>query len=84
MSKWTLLGRVVSSTYRQKLMYCLDEGQKTPKQLAKESGINFSHISNVLRQLQEIGVVECLTPELRKGRIYRLTKKGKKLVKEYL
>lgn len=65
-------------------MYCLNEGQKTPKQLTKESGINFSHISNVLRQLQEIGVVECLTPELRKGRIYALTKKGKKLVKEYL
>jgi len=84
MGKWTLLGRVVSSTYRQKIMYCLDEVQKTPKQLAKESGINFSHISNVLRQLQEMGVVECLTPELKKGRIYALTKKGKKLVKEYL
>ena len=84
MKKWELLGKVTSSTYRQTVVYSLANGKMTPKDIAKDSGIKFSNISTVLRQLVDIGVAQCLTPNLKKGRIYTLTARGKKLVKELL
>ena len=47
-----------------------------PKQIANDSGILTNHISNVLRQLKEKDIVECINPEVRKGRLYRLSDEG--------
>ena len=47
-----------------------------PKDIAKDSGILQNHISNVLRELKDKNVVECLNPNRRKGRLYRLTDDG--------
>ena len=40
-----------------------------------------NHLSNPLKQLKEYELVECINPEVRKGRLYRLTDKGDALVK---
>ena len=37
-------------------------------------------MSATLRQLKEHELVECINPEVRKGRLYRLTKKGELLI----
>ena len=37
-------------------------------------------MSFTLKQLQEHDLVECINPEVRKGRLYRLTDKGEKLL----
>lgn len=39
-----------------------------------------NHISATLRQLKEHELIECINPEVKKGRLYRLTYKGEKLV----
>ena len=49
---------------------------KIPKEIAKDSDILQSHISNVLRDLKEKNLVECLNPKMRKGRLYRLSEEG--------
>ena len=36
--------------------------------------------SITLKQLKEHELVECINPEVRKGRLYRLTEKGEKIV----
>lgn len=77
----TELSYVKISTYRTKVMKSLDDDVKMPNQIAKDSGIRQNHISNVLRQLKEHELVECINPEVRKGRLYRLTEKGGKIVK---
>ena len=69
------------STYRTKAMKSLDGDVKIPSQIAKDSDILQNHISAVLRQLKEHELVECINPEVRKGRLYRLTKKGNEIVK---
>ena len=67
---------VKASKYRTKIMKTLEGNVKIPSQIAKDSDINRSHISDILSQLKEYNLVECVNPEVRKGRLYRLTKKG--------
>lgn len=52
-----------------------------PTQIAKNSGIRTNHISKVLSELKAHELVECINPEVRKGRLYRLTDKGEEVTK---
>lgn len=74
-------GYVNISTYRARAVKALEEGEKTPSNIAKDSGIKINHISNVLRQLKECQVAECLNEEAHKNRIYRLTDVGQEVAK---
>lgn len=67
---------VSKSSYRVRAMKALGNNVKIPKQIAHDSGILQSHISNVLRELKEKELVECINPTVRKGRLYRLTDEG--------
>ena len=52
-----------------------------PTQIARKSDIRPNHISKVLAELKAHELVECINPEVRKGRLYRLTPKGDEIVK---
>jgi len=52
----------------------------SPTDLAKQLDIDRSTISRVIIELTEKGLVECLTPDERMGRYYRITETGKKVV----
>lgn len=67
---------VNNSSYRVKVLKSLGEEVKMPKQIAEDSGILPNHISNVLRQLKDKNIVECINPEVKKGRLYRLSDEG--------
>ena len=69
------------SKYRTKVVKTLDGETKIPAQIARDSDIRPNHISKVLSELKSHELVECINPEARKGRLYRLTDKGNKLVK---
>ena len=71
---------VKKSQYRSKILKSLSDDVKMPSQIAKDTGIVQNHISNSLRQLKEHELVECINPEVRKGRLYRLTDKGDDVV----
>ena len=64
------------STYRTKVMKSLDGDVKIPSQIAKDSDIRVNHISKVLSELKAHELIECVNPEVRKGRLYRHTDKG--------
>lgn len=64
------------SSYRTKALKTLKDKDKTPAQIAKDCNIRISHISNVLRQLKECGVAECINENEKRNRIYRLTALG--------
>lgn len=78
----TEMSFVEISQYRTKVMKSLDGEVKIPSAIAGDLGIRTNHISKVLGDLKAHGLVECINPEVRKGRLYRLTDKGEKLVKE--
>lgn len=71
----------LSDKYRTKVIKTLDGEVKIPTVIAKDSGIRTNHVSKVLSELKAHELIECINPEARKGRLYRLTDKGDELVK---
>ena len=62
-------------------MKSLDGEVLIPSQIAKNSGIRTNHISKVLSELKSHELFECINPEVRKGRLYRLTETGEEVVR---
>lgn len=62
-------------------MKTLEDDVKIPSEIANDTEIFQNHISNTLRQLKEHELIECINPDVRKGRLYRLTDKGDDLIK---
>jgi len=79
---WKKYGYVISSGYRKKVILSLTEGPKTPKQIAIETSLYLSHVSKTLKELSSFEIVTCLNPELKRGRVYELTKDGKEIAKQ--
>ena len=77
----TEISYVQMSKYRIKVMKALEGEVKIPSVIAKDSGIKTNHISKVLAELKVHELVECINPEVRKGRLYRLTEKGDIIIK---
>ena len=77
----TEISYVQISQYRTKVMNALDGEVKIPSNIARDSGIRTNHISKVLGELKEHEFVECINPEVRKGRLYKHTEKGEQVVK---
>ena len=77
----TEISYVKISTYRTKVMKSLEDEVKIPSKIAEDAEIRQNHISKVLAELKVHELVECINPEVKKGRLYRLTPKGDELVK---
>lgn len=77
----TEISYVQISRYRAKVMKSLEGEVKIPSQIAKDSDIRVNHISKVLAELKAHELIECINPEVRKGRLYRHTDKGEIIVK---
>ncbi|MBI4177121.1 MAG: helix-turn-helix transcriptional regulator [Candidatus Aenigmarchaeota archaeon] len=81
-NKWELAGKVHASSYRVKVLSRLAETPRMPTQLSKELDIKMSHISRTIRELVNSGLVESLTPDLRKSRVYGITRVGKEVLEK--
>lgn len=81
-SKLELIGKILASKYRKKVLFALSNNPLTPRELEQETDIKISHISFTLAELTKLGLLECATPNLRVGKLYQLTKKGNEIMKE--
>jgi DNA-binding MarR family transcriptional regulator len=52
----------------------------TPTELAKILGVARSAVSRAVLALEKVGLVECLTPDSKMDRYYRMTDTGKKVL----
>ena len=66
---------------RKKVLSSLNKPQ-TPTDLAHKIGTHRSTTSRTLIELEKKGLVECITPKENMGRFYRITDRGKKVIKE--
>ncbi len=73
---------VEKSSYRVKVLKAMGDDVKIPTKIAEDSGVLRSHLSNVLRELREKELVECINPNSKKGRLYRLTEEGFEILNE--
>lgn len=77
------LGYVKVSTSRTKILKSLENSIKLPSEIAKETQLRNTQVSNGLSDLKKENLVVCLNEELKKGRLYQITDEGKKIV-QYL
>ena len=77
---WGLVS-FVKGQARRSCLESLASGPKMPSAITKSSGVHMSHISRALSELVKKGLVECLTPDASKNRIYGITKKGREVLK---
>lgn len=75
---WDEASYVIASKVRKSIVFRLDT-PKIPTFLSKDLNVNLTNISRALSELEQKGIVICLTPEQRVGKIYSLTKKGIKV-----
>ena len=67
------LGYVMASSYRLRVIKYIGTGVKIPSDIAKKIGVRTNHISNVLSDLKENGLVICLNENANKSRLYKNT-----------
>ena len=53
-----------------------------PSEISKKMQISLTHASKIIRELYKKKLVNCLNESLKIGRIYKLTKKGQRVLKE--
>ncbi len=73
---WEDVSYVIGSKIRKAVLTELQKA-KTPTILAKELHTSLANISRALRELQSKGLVECVTPKAKVGRIFLATTEGK-------
>lgn len=73
---WMKYAYVISSKVRKKIILSLSNKPLTPTQIADETGLNLSQVSRSFNDLKDKNLIECLNPEEKKGRLYRLIEDG--------
>jgi len=76
---YDLVSFVARGSVRKKVLKALLR-PNSPTELARILDIERSTVSRTILALEEVGLVECLTPDEKMGRFYRTTESGKKIV----
>ena len=78
---YSRLGYVKISKYRTKTLKSLGDDVKMPSEIARENDVKTSQISAALSDLKKEGLVICINDNVRKGRLYKATEDGLKLIR---
>jgi len=76
---WDDISFIVRNKNRRRIFEALDK-PKTPTELAKELNLNVGFVSNLIIELLERKLIECLSPNEKRHRFYKRTKKGNVLL----
>lgn len=79
--KLILAGWILASKYRKRVMITIGTKLKTPSVISRESDIKMNYISNVLKELKEKKLVECINETAKKGRLYQVTELGEEIMR---
>jgi len=82
MPNWELVSFVLASEMRFKILIRLNNKVHTPTELKKNFDVPISRVSAVLKDLLEKELIENLTPERRKSKMYAITELGKEVLNE--
>ena len=77
-----LLAYIKNAPTREKVLKSFkDEDLLRPIQISKKTGIHPNNVSRKLKDLREHDLVYIINPEYTIPRLYRLTERGKKIIK---
>jgi DNA-binding MarR family transcriptional regulator len=75
---WELYSWVIRGNQRRKVIQTLEK-PKIPTEIKKEAQMSLTNVSKILRAFKKKGLVRCLTPKSKTGKIYELTEEGKEV-----
>lgn len=78
---WEDAGTLKASPSRLKILELLSKRSMTPKEIADQLKLHLSQVSRGLKQMEKRNMVKCMTPNLKRGRIYTVTEKGREALK---
>ncbi len=86
MDKLGLISWILRGSQRR-VIFKVIKGKMIPAQIYQEARkindkITRNNVSDILREMREQKLVECINPKETKGRIYQLTKKGQEIKTE--
>ncbi len=76
---YNLVSFVTRGSVRRKVLKGLIR-PNTPTELAKTIGVARSAVSRTIQALEKVGLVECMTPDEKMDRYYRISDTGKKVL----
>ena len=80
---WAIVGYLEVSSARKKTIKAIgNEEYKFPSNISKETGLTSSQVSNALRDLKNKELVICLNESVSKGRLYKCTDLGLKILEK--
>ena len=80
---WGNVSYILGSPMSKKILECLNrKSPLAPLQISKETNIARSNVSTKLGELRKRKLVECINPDARKWRFYKITKEGKHVLME--
>lgn len=82
MPEWELVSFIKASDIRFGILETLNDKVQTPTELKEKFNVPISRISSVLKELLDAELVENLTPDRRKGKMFNITSKGKKVLSD--
>lgn len=77
---WEIIGFIKVSPSRYKTIKTLNDEYKMPSEIAKETNLRPTQVSNALNDLKSKQLVVCLNENAKKGRLYKTTKLGLKIL----
>ena len=80
---WEIIGFIKVSPSRYKTIKALSSSDyKMPSEIAKETNLNPTQVSNALHDLKNKDLIICLNENAKKGRLYKTTKLGLKILEK--
>ncbi|MFX0016860.1 MAG: ArsR family transcriptional regulator [Promethearchaeota archaeon] len=77
---WSLVSYVRISKYREDLLIELSKKPHFPSELVRKLDITFSVVSRTLKELEDRGIIVCLNPEQKKGKLFSISNLGEELI----
>ena len=77
---YELFGYVKISPYRKNTLKFIGNDLKMPSEIARGIGVKTSQVSSALADLKDKNLVICINEEVRKGRLYKCTELGLKVL----
>lgn len=81
MVRWDIVSFINRSKQRKEIL-SLTQNPITPTEIKNKLDTHLTHVSRILRKFKERGLVECLTPNERMSKYYKITKLGKEVLKQ--
>jgi len=74
---------IKNSEYRKKILLSLAKvSYLTPSEISEKTKLRLNHVSNFLKDLKDNKLIICLNDEDKRGRLYKITELGKRVIKE--